>query len=256
MEIGPCVTLSAMELYLSSPRGYSANLPRQLRRVTKLYRAGFLNSDSKVWINTNVVSPIFWVLAERASCVWWFDAPTSGTVRLTQDRIRWGPSHDESGNSPHLDFKPSSLRILDDDTRLTFVVDHTFTGPRSEVLVHDGSTSQRIRGDSGYFEHGNIAVLDLPRYDASQAEPLSASRLEYERGQAHYHGVRLLHAGMKQAAKNDVLDNTDRYLVPLDDEVLAALVESLHAFDMTAEAISNRLTGDAHVDNADHITSP
>lgn len=246
-----------MRLYLTQARGYAANLPRQLYRVAKLYRAGFLDDDSTVWLNTNVVTPVFWVHGVRAACVWWFDAPTTGTVRLNQGRIRWGASHEDSGKRPSLDLDLTKVGAIDENTRLLFVVDHTFQDPGAEVLVVDGSAaSSRLVGDGGYYEKGEVAVLDLPRFDPSKIKPLSTSRHEYESGLALFQGLRLLYAGMTQAARADVVDNTDDYLITFDKEQLDALVTGVDTFDIAATAICERFAAThGHTDLGESLTS-
>lgn len=222
-----------MRIYVSQPRGFATNLPRHLHRVTRLYRSGVLRDDSTVWINSNVVSPVFWILADRAMCIYWFAAPTSGTVRLTQDRLRWAPSNDDTQKNPLVDLNPSSIPILDDDVRMTFVVDHDYTVPDGGVGVIAGNQSAKMVG--GYYEGQGIAVVDLPNFDAKFLPELTASRQEYQQGLAFYNGARLLTAGMSQEDKDLVLDNIADYSVDFDAKAMAQLATADEAFNVASK---------------------
>ncbi|MFT7021407.1 MAG: hypothetical protein ACJA07_000484 [Rhodococcus sp. (in: high G+C Gram-positive bacteria)] len=235
-----------MRVYISKPKGYATNLPEQLRRVVKLYRKGVIDDNSKVWINTNVVSPIFWVLGDRATCIYWYSAPTSGFVRLTQDRLRWAPTFDETGRSPMLDFSPTSIPVLDSDARLTFVVDHNYVGSgASGVGVVEDSKSQKMVG--GYHEGSDIAVIDLANYDRSYLPVRNPSRIEYDDGLAKYSGMRLLAAGMGKQDKADLLDSVEEYGYNFDPDTLDQLVKAIDSFDVAANFAVDAIYGDSAV---------
>ncbi|WP_336794327.1 hypothetical protein [Gordonia malaquae] len=238
-----------MDLYVSQPRGYAANFPRQIMRVAKLYQSGFLDDDSSVWINTNAISPVFWCYNGRGTAIYWFDAPTAGSVRITRDRVRWASSYSGTQDSPLLDLSLASLNVLNKDSRLTFVVDNTFHAPGATVNIAEGRESDTMVG--GYWEGSfGIAVLDLPRFDRTQLPSLTESRRDYEHSLARYQGLQLLYAGMKAEGKSRVVDNTDDYRVTLSREVLGALTQSLDAFSTTASSISETLFTD-HTDTAE-----
>ena len=230
-----------MDLFLSQPCGYAANLPRAIMRVAKLYRRGFLTDSSSVWINANTLAPIFWTYSHgRASCVWWFEAATAGVVRLSNGRIRWAPSVDGSAANPDLDINLRSMPFLRENSRLMFVVDHSFQDPNAEVAVYEKT---RIPMSGGYYEAGPTAVLDLKNFDPTQMTEHSPTRAEYERGQLTFHGVDLLANGMNAAARADLLDNTDDYRYVLAPELIQHLASHIDEFDQMATAISASLFG-------------
>lgn len=231
-----------MELFLSQPKGAPANLPRHLQRVVKLWAKGFLDENSSVWINTNVISPVFWIFNGRAACVWWFDAPTAGCVRLTNRRVRWATSYDSTQSKPEIDLDLRSISIVDENCRVAFVVDHNFRFPGAYVNVIDQKPAQDI-AENGYFEHADIAVIDLLNLDPTLIPPLSPSRRTYEEGLARFHGMDLLTRGMSQAARADVIDNTDSYRLELTGAVLKQLAEGLDQFNVAADSFSNHLFG-------------
>lgn len=231
---------------MSQPRGYPANFPRQLQWVAKLYQARYLDDDSSVWINTNAVSPVFWTFNGIAAAIYWFAAPTAGSVRLTEDRIRWAPSYKGAKEAPSLDLSLSNLSVVDRGTRLTFVVDNSFLRPGATVGVAEGRNSYEMLG--GYYEGSGVSVVDLPRFDPDQLPDLTPSRRDYEQGLARYQGLQLLQAGMQADARADVVDNTDNYRVDLGPDTLAALVGSITAFTDAATLISGELFADRHID--------
>lgn len=239
-----------MELYVSQPRGYPASFPRQLQRIAKLRLAGYLDADSSVWVNTNAMSPVFWIYNGLGSAVYWFDAPTAGAVRITNDRVRWAHSWRAAKDAPMLDLDLTNLGVLsEENTRLTFVVDNDFLAPDASVKIAEGRDSKEMRG--GFFEGAfGVSVIDLPRFDRSQLPVPTASRSDYDRSLARYQGVKLLTAGMNVAARNDVVNNTSNYLIDLSDDLLDRLCESVSNFSATSAAISSHLFPDNHVDTA------
>lgn len=232
-----------MRVYISKPKGYATNLPQQLWRMVKLYRKGVISDSSTVWINANVVSPIFWILGDRATCIYWYSAPTSGFVRLTQDRLRWAPTFDETVKTPMLDFNPSSIPVLDSDARLTFVVDHNYVGSGSSgVGVVENAHSQKIVG--GYYEGSDVVVIDLANFDRSYLPVRNPSRVEYDDGLAKYSGMRLLTAGMAKQERADVLDNVEDYGYDFDADTLQHLSAAVESFDLAAKFAVDSIYGD------------
>lgn len=228
-----------MRLYVSSPGGSPTNLPRHLQRVARLYRAGALNDHSTVWINARLLQPVFWALTWRSTCFWWHDATTSGTVRLTGDRIRWAPTYNATNKSPEVDVRLESL-ALDSMKHVTFVVDH---GDAPEpVQAVERSLSQPLQ--DGFFQHSYAAVMDLARYQGPALEdapepPRFASSL------ADVHGAKLLSAGMSQDESADFEERIESYGFDLDAPTLEVLASALASFEFVSDSVMSHITSKA-----------
>ncbi|TQC45047.1 hypothetical protein EEB14_33960 [Rhodococcus sp. WS4] len=215
-----------MRIYISSPIGHATNLPRHLLRVARLYRRGVLDENSTVWINANVMSPIFWTLSSRSTCMYWFDAPTSGTVRLTKDRIRWAPTYNASGSSPDLELTLDSLPV-DAMKHVTFVVDH---GHSSEepVQVVEGADSKRPV--NGFHQGAHASVLDLGTYARQADEGIPAAR-RFATSLGYVHGTKLLAAGMPREVQAALEEQLELYGVDFDGNTLALMCEAVSVFE-------------------------
>ncbi|MBM4574889.1 hypothetical protein GS896_25290 [Rhodococcus hoagii] len=222
-----------MRLYISSPHGTSTNLARHLQRVARLYRVGVLDDASTVWINTEVRAPIFWTLSSRPACILWVSAPTSGTVRLTKDRVRWAPTYHATTKAPDVDIALDSLPG-DGGKHVTVVVDHGH--PTEPVQVIDGAESIAVR--DGFHQGTDISVIDLKNYVArSDTSPPSAT---YAMSLAFVHGTNLLTQGMsrKQAAEFEA--DIERHGIEVSPEILGTLVDAVATFDTAASFLAQQ----------------
>lgn len=213
-----------MRLFISTPSGLGFNLAANLQRVARLYQRGVLDADSSVWINADAHAPVMWALTSRtASCLFFYDAPTSGTVRLTKDRIRWAPTYNTSGSEPSLDISLSALPV-DDIRHVTFVVAHANREEPVQVVE-----SVRRYSLSGGFWHGNYAaVVDLPTFTPSAPPESGVSK--FVESLAHIHGADLLTRGMSRADAKRFEESVDDHAVDLSADTLGALCTALDAF--------------------------
>ncbi|MFZ2173786.1 MAG: hypothetical protein WAW17_07070 [Rhodococcus sp. (in: high G+C Gram-positive bacteria)] len=226
----------SMRLYISSPQGTSMNLARNLERVARLYHRGVLDDASTVWINSDVRAPVFWTLSSRPTCILWVSAPSSGTVRLTKDRIRWAATYNATTRSPDVDVQLDSIPV-DSMKHVTVVVDHGH--PTEPVQVIDGTDSVKVT--DGFHQGADAAVLDLNNFVpcTRNATPASAT---YATSLAFVHGMNLLTKGMSRSQAADFEENIERHGIDLAPEMLAKLVEAVTTFDVTAGLLVEEMT--------------
>jgi hypothetical protein len=220
--------MTAMRFYVSSPSGHAWNLPKHLQRVARLYRKGVIDDSSTVWINTNLVAPVFWILSARSTLVYWFDAPTSGTARLTKDRFRWAPTYNNSGSQPDLDVSLKDLPV-DSMKHVTFVVDHC--NDPEPVQVVEAAESQRFTG--GFYQGAVASVIDLSAFDRADIAPSGSNR--FAESLAYVNGAHLLTRGMTRAEESRLEDNLENYGVEFGPEYLAGMVQAVDGFDRLAD---------------------
>lgn len=227
---------SCMRLYISSPSGQPTNLPRHLQRVARLYRAGALHDTSRVWINARLNLPVFWTLSWRSTCMFWHDAPTSGTVRLTKDRIRWAPTYNLSGSKPDIDIDLGALN-LESMKHVTFVVDHGHTS--EPVQVVENSETKYVEG--GFYQGANAAVLDLGAFRGPAVENAPA-RPRFAASLADVHGTNLLTAGMSRAEAENLEERMESYGIDLDPQTLSILAGSIESFEAVSASMMGAIT--------------
>lgn len=226
-----------MRLYISSPHGTTTNLARMLERVARLYRRGVLDDASTVWINSDLRSPIFWVLSWRPTCILWIDASTAGTVRLTKDRIRWAPTFNASSSKPEVDVHAESLPV-DSVKHVTVVVDHG--NPTDPVQVADATAGKAATVEDGFYQGTHAAVIDLKNFvpPAAAQRPAAAT---YASSLAFVHGMNLLTRGMVREQVAEFEENIELHGIDVPSEFLSTMVEALAAFDTVAGVLAEKV---------------
>lgn len=226
-----------MRLYISSPQGTTANLARMLERVARLYRRGVIDDASTVWINADLRTPTFWILSWRPACILWIDASTSGTVRLTKDRIRWAPTFNASSSAPEIDVHLDSLPV-DSIKHVTVIVDHG--NPREPVQLADATAGSSASLSDGFHQGTQAAVIDLMNFVPPDPTTRPAAAT-YTTSLAFVHGMRLLTKGMghKQAAEFE--ENIELHGVDVPPEFLSTMVQALSAIDTVADVLAEKV---------------
>ncbi|ATI36339.1 hypothetical protein CPI83_29500 (plasmid) [Rhodococcus sp. H-CA8f] len=226
--------MTFMRLYMSSPQGTSMNLARNMERVARLYGKGFLDDASTVWINSDVRAPAFWTLAARPSCVLWVSAPSSGTVRLTKDRIRWAATYNDTSKAPAIDVSVSTLPV-DSIKHVTVVVEHGH--PTEPVQVIDGTDS--VKMVDGFYQGHEAAVLDLNNFVPTEGERTLPT---YATSLAFVHGTNLLTTGMGKKMVTEFEENIERHGIDLSPIMLNQLVEAAETFNVTARLLTEQIS--------------
>lgn len=228
--------LTAMRLYISSPQGTNTNLGRTLERVARLYHKGVLDDASTVWINSDSKAAAFWTLSSRPACILWITAPSSGTVRLTKDRIRWATTYNASGKNPDFDVHLSTLPV-ESIRHVTVVVDHGH--PTEPVQVLDGADS--VQMVDGFYQGSDAAVIDLKNFVPTPRDHTPAPAT-YATSLAFVHGMNLLTTGMGRKETADFVENIELHGIDLPPEVLNHLVNSMLIFEAMAKTVVEDLS--------------
>lgn len=225
-----------MRLFISSPQGTATNLARILERITRLYRHGVLDDRSTVWINADLRLPTFWILSWRPACIFWIDAATAGTVRLTRDRVRWAPTYNGSGKNPEVQVRVDELPV-DSVKHVMVVVDHRH--PTEPVQVVDRSTDGPNTMTGGFHQGALASVIDLKNFvPPTETHPPTDS---YAKALAHVHGMTLLTTGMSPRLSVEFENHIEEYGIDLPAEFLARMVESLSMFDTIAGVLTDKM---------------
>lgn len=213
------------------------NLARNLERVARLYRKGVLDDDSTVWINADARAPVFWTLSKRPTCILWVTAPSSGTVRLTKDRIRWAPTYNATTKAPEINVQLDDSLPVDSMKHVTVVVDHGH--PTEPVQVIDGTDSVQVT--DGFYQGTDAAVIDLANFRPT-AHDKAVTNTTYATSLAFVHGMNLLTTGMVKSQVATFEDNLDAHGIDLSSTMLNELVAAIDTFDVTARLLNEKMT--------------
>ncbi|OHU47207.1 hypothetical protein BKG82_26490 [Mycobacteroides chelonae] len=215
-------------LYASAEGAAAGILAPRFMDIADLYRRGFLDDDSTVWVNAEAPDSSMWALTDRSEYIYLHHAARPGYVRRnTSGRLRWGRNNDGSKDTPEVDLEPESIPG-GADTPVTLIVKHRY--PREPLKVIDGAALAKMH--NGTWASGNRTVIDLPAYVPVQRQPVS----EYEINHARHHGARFLMKTLSAANAEALRNNLQLHACEIPAERLQEINAHMDAVERYADS--------------------
>lgn len=203
--------------------------------ITDMYRMGFLNSESSVWINANVPEAGMWVLTDRSTFLKVYRPVYAGWIRLTRSSSRWAKTLNgtSQNGTPVLDLRDLPT-TGGDSPNATIIVAHR--DPDNTVgVVADGSIQRPDK--FGQVKFDPFTVIDLNKYTAPEVDK---ARSAYNAAHAMINGASVMSVNVPDGGEF-IRDNMDAFKVEFDEQHLDYLQKRWSEIEVYAQTQSERL---------------
>lgn len=151
-----------MHIYFNNKPQHTNQLDHVLRNIALLYQIEFLTDISKTWVKTNTYNNELWTLSNQSSLTKIITTHKPGTVRITNDRIRWAETVDASNTNPEIEINLKE-QPLTETGRYTLIINHDQPNPDDYVNIVDKSQKQNYTNGDYETETG-IRIIDAKNF--------------------------------------------------------------------------------------------
>lgn len=204
--------------------------------ITQLYRSGFIDDSSSVWMNANAPEVGMWVLNHRSSFLKVYRPVHAGWLRLTRSTSRWARSLNATS-------QPNAVPVLDvrdipsdggDSPNATIIVAHR-EPDRNVGVVADGKTH---RADKyGQIKFDPFTVIDLHHYTPPETD---RSRSAYHTAHAMINGAAIMAVNTPDGGEF-IRENMDAFKVEFDESHIGFIQHRWSEIEIYAQSQSERL---------------
>jgi len=207
--------------------------------IAEMYRSGFLNESSTVWMNANAPEVGMWTLTHRSTYLKVFRTVYPGWLRLTRTSAKWGRTAQATTKEP---ISVLDLRALPDsaDDKATIVVAHRHPGHPVRV-VSDGSIQHS--NSNGVFVFDPFTVVDLGKYTAPEGAPAPS---QYESAHAMISGAAIMATTSTEEGAEFIREHMDLYYTELRQTDLDFITKNMGSIEQYAKIRTDMLLKRIH----------